>query len=362
MTYEIRRFAAETDNEGVLNVARTLAIPARVQLGIDRSPDFAAFDTALGDPFEILVAEAKGEIIGFIELCLGRFRLFGRESAGVHVPLGGVRPDWRGRGVLGAMRHEGFDLARRMGAEWACILVNANNRLIQDILRRSYPGLIAVNRLLVHGIVVPRTPFRANRYSRYDIRAVDETEWPELLDFVHERMQAYDLYPDVEASRWRTLTDCPSENYQVARDQSGQIVATLGSWDPTSMKRALVLGYGRAERIFLRPVNSLLSTIGIRPFPLCGGQLRLLYTLFPQARPGHEGALGHMIAGLRRERRDYNAVLTAFPEGDPRNRLVRKYIHFTNVNLPLLIPLTSGFSDQLRSRPPHTFYLEYAFI
>lgn len=362
MKYEIRRFAPDADNEGVLNVARTLAIPARVQLGIDRSPDFAAFDTALGDPFEILVAEAEGEIVGFIELCLGRFRLHEDDTIGVHVPLGGVRPDWRGRGVLGAMRNDGFDLARRMGAEWAYILVNANNRLVQDILRRAYPGLIALNRLLVHGIVVPRTPSRGSRNSRYDIRAVDDADWPELPDFVLERMQACDLYPKVETSRWRALTDYPSEHYQVARDQAGQIVATLGSWDPTSMKRALVLGYGGLERIFLRPINSLLSTIGIRPFPLPGGELRLLYTLFPLARPGHEAALGQMIAGLRRERRDYNAVLTAFPEGDSRNRLVRNYFGFTNINIPLLIPLTPGLNDQLRSHPPRTFYIEYAFI
>jgi hypothetical protein len=260
------------------------------------------------------------------------------------------------------MRHKGFDLARRMGAEWAYILVNANNRLIQDILRRSYPGMIATNRLLVHGIVMRRTPFGEERRRSYAIDPIDESDWPDLLEFVRDRMQANDLYPLMEASRWRQLPDSPTESYRVARDRSGRIVAALGSCDPSAAKRALILGYGRLERIALGPVNWLLSGLGIRPFPIPGGQLHLLYTLCPLARPGHEAALGQLISRLRKERRDYSAVLLAFPKGDPRNRLVRKFIHFTNVNIPLLIPLTSGTEEQLKAQSPHSFYIEYARI
>ncbi len=358
---KIRRFAHASDNEGVLEVARTLSIPARVRLGIDRSPKFCSFDELLGDPYEILVAEAAGEIVGFIELCLGRFRLFGRETTGVHVPLGGVRPDWRRRGVLTAMQHEGFDIARGMGAEWAYMLVNVNNTLIRGALQRSFSHMIAMDRLLVHGFVM-RSPLRLPRGGTYDIRSVDESTWADLEEFVDRRMRASDLSPVLDVSRWRTMPGCRPESYRLARDASGRIVAALGGWAPATAKRALVLDYGRLERAALRPVNRLLSAIGRRPFPLPGRALHLLYGLCPVAEPGHEAALHQLVDRLGKEARDYNALLVAFPEGDPRNRIARSYIHFTNVNIPLLIPLTGTMEKQVMSDPPANMYIEYAFI
>jgi GNAT superfamily N-acetyltransferase len=359
--FRIRPFVPETDNVGILEVARALAIPARVQLGIDRSPDFTGFYRALDEPFEIVVAEARGRIVGFVEFCLGRFRVLGQETMGVHVPLGGVHPEWRGHGVFTAMRAEAFQQALSRGAQWGYVLVNARNRLMQENLRRSFPGLVSVNRLLVHGILLPWIPIgqRSDRSTR--IGPLDEAARPELLHFMEERMRAYDIYPHVAASRWWSLPGCSATSHQIAKDGSGRIVASLGSWDPSAFKRALILRYGSLERALLKPVNWLLTRAGIQPFPKPGGPLRTLYALFPLAAPGYERALGHMIARLRKANRDYNAVLLAFPEGDPRNRLIRRYSHFSNVNIPFVIPLTRDFESEWRPRPPLTLHVEYAF-
>lgn len=360
--FRVRGFVPATDHTGVLEVARTLAIPARVRLGIDRSPDFTAFNRALNEPCEIVVADAAGEIIGFLEICPCRFRLFGRPGTGVHVPLGGVRPDWRRRGVLHAMRGEAFRLARRAGAQWACILVNANNRLMQDNLRRFYPASIVLDRLLVHGILMQWAPLRGPRDASCPIAPLDESAWPELLDFIRARTQTLDLVLDLDAARWRSLPDCPPHAFQVARDRSGRIVACLGSWDASAFKRALILGYGRIERALLGPANFLLARTGARPFPRPGEPLRTRYALCPLAAPGHEPALARLIARLRRDSTDCTAILVAFHHADPGNRAVNRFVRFTNVNLPFFIPLTPECEAEVRSRPPRSIHLEYAFL
>jgi ribosomal protein S18 acetylase RimI-like enzyme len=360
--FVVRGFVSATDNAGILEVARTLAIPARVRLGIDRSPDFTAFNRAVGETCEIVVAEAAGRIIGFLEICAGRFRLFGTPSIGVHVPLAGVRPEWRRRGVLNALRAEGFRRARAAGAQWACILVNANNHLMQDSLRRFYPASVILNRLLVHGILARWAPLRGLRERSHRIAPLDESTWPELRDFMSARTRPLDVVLHPDAAKLRSLPDCPPDAYLVARDRTGQIVACLGSWDASAFKRALILGYGRAEHALRRPVNFLLAHAGAPPFPPAGEPLRTRYALCPLAAPGHEAALGRMIDRLRRGHTDCNAILLALPHGDPRNHLINRFAHFTNVNLPFFIPLTTECEAAIRSRPPRTIHLEYAFL
>ena len=360
--FRIREFVPDTDNSGVVAVARTLSIPARVRLGIDRSPEYTAFNRAAGEPCEIVVADAAGEIVGFLEFCTGRFRMFNRVSFGVHCPLGGVRPDWRRRGVLRALRAEALRLAQLMGAQWACILVNINNRPMREYLHRSFPRSITLNPLLVHGILTAWLSHGGSSDSSYHIGPLHESEWPELLDFVAEGMHSYDVFPELDSLRWRSLPGCSTADYRVARDSSGRIVASLGSWDPSAFKRPLVLGYGRLEHALLKTMNLLLTGAGVQPFPQAGERLRVLYTLCPLAAPGHEKVLGRMIARLRRDSRPYTGVLVALPEGDPRNRLMRRFCHFTNVNIPFVIPLTTAFEEELSSHPPKSIYIEYAFM
>ena len=151
------------------------------------------------------------------------------------------------------------------------------------------------------------------------------------------------------------------DSYQVARDRSERVVASLGSWDPSAFKRVLILGYGGVEHAMRRPINWLLARAGVHPLPEPGKPLRTRYALCPLAAPGHERALAALIARLRSNSRDITALLLAFPEGDPRNRIVRRFCRFTNVNLPLLFPLTRDCESELRLNPPQTLYIEYAF-
>ena len=85
------------DNEALVNIARTMSLPARVRLGIDRAPDFAAFCRNADDDFDIVVAEVKGRVAGFMETRRFKFRLRGSPVRVAYLALVGVEPGSRGR-------------------------------------------------------------------------------------------------------------------------------------------------------------------------------------------------------------------------------------------------------------------------
>lgn len=362
-SFTIRPYCPETDNVGLLHVANELAIPARARIGLDRSPDFTAFSGVLNDPFEVLVAETNGNIIGFIEFSYQHFSLFGQTTKGVHASLGGILPEWRRRGVMKALFREALHSVKTKGVQWAYVLINDRNNIIRKGIGRFFPGTIALPKLLVHGVVLPWKPILRRPAFSCEIGPLEDSEWHLLLDFWEKQMQQYDLFPLYEPSKWLSLPGCRKEDYHVARDADGNIMASLGSWSPFEFKRHRIHKYDPLEgRLLFHPVNNLLHLLGIRPFPKEGGVLRSLYTLRPLALPGMEAALGLLFNRLRWREKNYNMVFLAFPEGDPRNRLIKNYIRFTNINIPLLVPLTPDFQERLQSNPPGNMYIEYAFI
>lgn len=349
----------DADNEQVLDVARTLAIPARVRLGIDRSPDFSALGRALGVPHEALVAEADGEIVGFIEFSFVQMRVFGRQTLAGHVSLGGVRPAWRRRGLITSLLAAALERGRQRGADWGWALVNANNRVVHRSLFASFPEASLLGRLHVHGLLGAWRPLRPR--PAYALAPICDETWPELLAFLQTQTRSAEIAQLVPDATWRALPGAAPSDFSVARDASGAIVAALGSWDVSPLKRPVILDYAPLERRVLGPANRLLSGLGIAPFPHPGGALAVRYALCPLAAPGHEPALGLLLARLRRESRGVNAVLVAFPEGDPRDALVRRYVRFTNVERPFVVPFNPQLAALL-ARTPRRFHLEYAFL
>lgn len=361
--FHIRPYDPVADNAGLLCVASNLFIPARVRLSVDRSPEFTAFSRVLGDPCSVLVAESGGKIIGFGEFAYQPFSFFGERSIGVHVNLAGVLPQWRRQGVLKALFEEGFRMVRNRQVEWAYALVNVNNPIIRQGTEKLVPGTVPLPRLLIHGLVLPWLPRVRSVRGSYTYETVGDEGLPSLEEFWASRMAGYDVFPLFERSKWNALPGFHANRFEVARDRGGRIVASLGSWDPGPLKRTLIHAYRPWERRFLfHPVNAVLGSLGGRPFPKEGDCLHNLYALRPLADPGQEAALGTLLHRLRAGGKDHNLVLVAFPEGDKRNRLVRKYLRFTNVNIPLLLPLTERFRQRLAKRVPRRFCIEYGFV
>jgi GNAT superfamily N-acetyltransferase len=95
-------------------------------------------DRALGSPdCRILMAEARGEGIGFLFAELERGRSVGghgRPSGWIHEAY--VRPGWRGRSVGGALVREGVSWLRDRGAARVLVRVEEANPQAHDFWLR----------------------------------------------------------------------------------------------------------------------------------------------------------------------------------------------------------------------------------
>ncbi|MCL7926841.1 MAG: GNAT family N-acetyltransferase [marine benthic group bacterium] len=357
----IRPFAPAFDNEALVRLAASLAIPARVRLGIDRSPSFNGAPGVPGEPHEILVAELRGEVVGFIEFAISEFCLFEKPIRVGHVPLAGVRPEMRRRGVLTALRDAAFSEARCRKADLGLMLVNANNVPMQSLLRAAFPELVSLAPLFVHGILARIRPAFAGPRRRFEIERAPGAGSPTTAAFVKERMGAFDLRPDLEIRTFDALPGREPDDFVTARDRNGDIAAVISTWDVSAWKRPVILGYGSIEGAIAQMLNALLALRGRPPFPTPGGALNVRYALCPLARPGSEEALQLLLDDRLADASDAHAILVAVPRGDPRARAIRSFARFVNVNIPFLIPLHTDAAKALRSRPPMSLYLEYAF-
>lgn len=88
-----------------------------------------------GDPNGFLVAEAEGELIGFISVHSDWWdRRYQRRTAELHELV--VRKDWQGKGVGKALMFAALDYARAQSCDYASLWVGENNWKAREWYRR----------------------------------------------------------------------------------------------------------------------------------------------------------------------------------------------------------------------------------
>jgi ribosomal protein S18 acetylase RimI-like enzyme len=88
-----------------------------------------------GDPNGFLVAEANGELIGFVSVHADWWdRRYQRRTAELHELV--VHKDWQGKGVGRALMMAALDYARAQGCEYASLWVGEGNEKARAWYRR----------------------------------------------------------------------------------------------------------------------------------------------------------------------------------------------------------------------------------
>ena len=344
-----------SDNDTLVRIARAMSLPARVRLGIDRSPDFAAFSRATGDGFDILVAEVRGRVAGFLETRRFTFRLRGRPVPTIYFALAGVEPGSRGLGIYPRLIAEAEQRSRAAGASLAVGFVNARNPRLARFFATNRDDIVLGSRIVVSTILLgPR--HRVARGLACD--CATRTDLPAILQLVRRSYARHVLAPVVEEAG---LVALGTQSLTVVRDR-GRIVATLGVWDQRSLRRIMVTGYGRFEIWLRRLLNSSTALTRIARLPAPGEELRVLHAMHAAAEPGREDALAGLLRSVcnRYADRGYHALLLGLPENDPLAAATRGLWQFRNVDVPVLVPLPDIRPALLEAGAP-SIRFEYAF-
>ncbi|MBM3331893.1 hypothetical protein FJY68_08615 [candidate division WOR-3 bacterium] len=335
------------DNQALIDIARRMSLPARVRIGIERSPDFTAFCRAAGQGFDIVVAEVDGRVAGFLESRRLAYRLRGDPVPLMYVALAGVDPSFRRLGLFRLLSAEAERRSRQTDVGFAIGLVNARNPRMSTHLATGRQDVVLGRQLVVTSLLL------GPRYrTAPDLQAGPATpaDIPEMALLAARCYSRHLLAPAVDET---ALSRLGVENIAVVRNRS-RIVAMLGTWDQRALRRILVVGYGRAERVLRGVLNLTSGLTHLVRLPAPGEELRVVYAAYAAAEPDSEGEFAGLLRSVcgRCARLGYHALLLGLPEDDPLAGASRGMLQFRNVDLPVVIPRDDASRALLGVGPP----------
>ncbi len=351
MSVEVRPFEPG-DNQELVALARGLAVPARVRLGVDRGPDFAAAVRAAGDRGELLVAEAAGGPAGFIDVRYREWQVRGRPVPVAYVALAGVAGGRRGGPAFVALMRAAEERARARGTRLAVALVNRSNPRLLDVLLGRFPGTRTAEPVAVDCLFAARhhpgrrwrcsEPTPAERAELFRLAASEGGEC-----FAVERLTASVAGRQAGALRlW------------CARDRDGAVRAGIGVWDQREFRRILLLGLDPGLRLVRAGLAVARPLLGLPPLPRVGGELRAGFAVLAGGDAGgFRAVLRHALSAAAGT--GQRLVLLGLPEGDRLRAAAGGLPRVVNTNAPVLIPLDSAMADalagagRLRVRPEY---------
>jgi GNAT superfamily N-acetyltransferase len=288
------RSATNVDNESLLTLVRRCPMKADISLIVERDPDFFALSRARGEA-HTFVAEVDDAIVG----CLSSWRytawLGGRHKSICYVGDLRVAPEYRRCGVGWQLGKTNLDYLNTLPAAPFMAATGAGNKAVAPLAAAFGAGGVPFARFTSWQLL-PIVPLRIS--STFDIGAAEQRDVSDLvtlLDNFHRSRNFSPIFSDgglhslVARSQGMQLSD-----YLVAR-RSGRIVAALGVWDASSIKRTRVAGMPLWLRGLCAVGRGASRIVPITPFPQPGSLVHFRYIRHAAFENGESDALQTLV-------------------------------------------------------------------
>jgi GNAT superfamily N-acetyltransferase len=288
------RAARADDNAAILTLIRKCPMQADISLTIERDPDFFALSRARGDA-HTFIAEIDGELVG----CLSAWRrdawISGHRASVCYVGDLRVSPEHRRRGVarqlgMAMSKFQGklpvvpYLLAAGDGNTAVAPVAAAFGAVGQPIARLTSWQLLPVVRLRIA--------------TDIDIGTAEERDVGELTALLDDFYRSRDFAPVFgDGGLNRLIASSPGasfSDYLVAR-RKGRIVAALGVWDASAVKRTRVVGMPLWLRGLCAIGRGASRVAPLPPFPRQGTLLHFRYIRHAVFAPGDGRALENLV-------------------------------------------------------------------
>jgi GNAT superfamily N-acetyltransferase len=343
------RAARVDDNEAILALMRRCPMQADISLTIERDPDFFALSRARGET-HTFIAEINGTLVG----CLSAWRrdawVSGDRARICYLGDLRVSPEYRRRGVARAL---GVAMRRFQG-----------ELPVVPFLLATGAGNAAVAPVAAHFGAVGEPIARLTSWQLLpvvllkiipdiDIGTAEERDIGELTTLLDDFYRSRDFAPVFgDGGLNRLIASSPGaslSDYLVAR-RKGRVVAALGVWDASAVKRTRVVGmplWLSAVCALGRGASRLAS---LPPFPRQGGLLHFRYIRHAVFAPGEDQALANLVrwaVNATRDRSEHFVLYTCVDTdtlcsavaGVPR---LSFHYRITPFQFPLHAPYFSG--------------------
>ncbi len=351
------RLSNPADNNQLIELAKNLGVPARVTIGIDRGPDFFAFNRMISNEWKVLVAEEDGQIIGFLDMHNINFRINEEIVPGIYFGLAGIRPDKRGKQVFREMMNEVQQIVNSSDQKIAMALINYNNKRVNQILKQWYPQIIAGQKIIIAGLL----PFRYYRIEKnYQYNTARDTELPEVIELLNKYRNNYSLGVVIDWHRLFSLPGVSLNNVLVAKSNN-RIVSVLGLWDQSLFRQILLMDADKITMGLLSALKIFRPILKISSVPSKGNYLKCIYGFAVATEAGQELAFAGLLRyAITKLSADYHLLMLGLPENDHCLRSVSGLIRITNVNIPLIYTPDDRIKQILSKNNMPQIWFEYA--
>jgi hypothetical protein len=335
------RRATPDDNAALIELAAACPMEGDLALRIDRAPDFFALNRLQGGRWAVGIVDGENERpIACVATAERRAWVHGRPATIIYAGDLKVHPGHRTTRAADALERFVSDVARDAAGEATPVLLTvlAGNAAMER--RTAGPrGLPKLHRFAtLHSFAVPllwrRRPDAATHLHVGSATDADIEEMADLWGKVAPARQFATAFDAEELRRW--IANAPGlsiDDYLIARDRRGRLIAFAAMWDQRDLKTLRVLRYSPGLSALRHIVSAIAPLVGATPPP-------------PVGHPLHYASAVHVCVPVDRPDAMRALVLSAY------QRLHRTDRVFLSITLDARDPLTEAMRGLLAAPTP----------
>jgi hypothetical protein len=346
--------ATPDDDAELRRVLAATPMPGPIAVSFRREPSYFAAAEVDGHFRQVIAGRDldTGRLIGVGERSLRRVHVNGQPAVVGYLSALRLLAEFRNLGLIA----RGYAFLRKLHADGQAPIylttIAEGNEPALRVLTSGRAGLPAYHPAgRYHTLAIPRS---RRRCDRADVRTATVEDVPAILDFLHTRGPARQFFPCHEAADLFSPHGAlkglrPTDLFLAWRD--GKIVGTLGTWDQSSFRQAVIHDYSRLLR-WLRPLYNIWAWLrGRPPLPAIGAELRHTFAALPVAVDA--AALCSLLDAARPTVADY--LLLGLHERDPLLPAARRYAMAEYVTRLFIVCWDDGeaYRRTLDDRPPY---------
>jgi len=358
-TWSIRP-ADDRDNAALCALARACPMVGEVTVCVHREPRFLALDALLGDPWQVLIAEADGLLVGTVAWAVRDAFVNGHRRPTGYVGDLKVHPAVRRSGVGAALALAVRDELRRIDPDLPVLLTALRGNVpVSRLAHVGGRGRLAVPYAAVRVHAIPLLARRqVPSVPGFAVLEAGPSDIDGLVDFWAsigpDRQFRACQDPEGLAAAPDGAPGLDRSSYLVARGADGRIVACAAIWDQHRLKTTRILRYGGALRWLRSGFNLVAPMLGAPRLPGPGGALRVLQA-FNVGATSAAALRAVVVEALHRYAgRGYALLMMGLDRTDPLTAaLAGLWAQPTEVDAFVAVPGRLGGCRSLDGRPLH---------